>query len=87
MRENPGNNYAIISLVLGIIGLLTGYWFGLGCILGIVGLIFAVISGNNDQAVGLPMSGMCVAGLVMSIIAIINGASCLLCTTCGCFMS
>ena len=80
--DDPGKGMGIASLVLGIVGLCTGSLFGLGCVLGIVGIVLAVISGNKSSAVGLKRNGLAIAGLVCSIIAVVSGAACLICTIC-----
>ena len=79
---NDGKGKAIASLILGILGLLTGSLYGVGCILGIIGVVLAVKSGNESQAAGVPKSGLATAGLVLGIIAIVSGAGCLICTVC-----
>ncbi len=81
--NDPGKVMAIISLILGIIGILTGWAFGIGCILGIVAVILAVISENKSQAAGFPKSGAAIAGLICGIVAILLGAGCLACTLCN----
>ena len=80
--KDPGKVMAIVSLILGILGLLTGWLLGLGCILGIVAIILAIISGNKSQAAGFSQSGLAIIGLVCGIIAIVAGAGCLACTVC-----
>lgn len=71
------NGAAVASLVLGIVGLCTGWLYGLGCILGIVGI---VMSANAKKQNG--PSGMATAGLVLSILAVVFGAVTLACTVC-----
>lgn len=51
--EDPGKGMGIASMVLGIIGLCTGWCWGVGAVLGIVGIVLAVISGNKSKQVGL----------------------------------
>ncbi|MBO4889547.1 MAG: hypothetical protein J5574_01030 [Lachnospiraceae bacterium] len=80
--DNPGKGMAIASLVLGILGVCVGWFYGVGCVLGIIGIVLAVKSGNTDQAAGFPKSGLATAGLVLSIIAVVTGAGCLICTVC-----
>lgn len=70
----------IASMVLGIVGLCTGWCWGLGAVLGIVGIVLAVMSGNKSKQAGLKQNGLAVAGLVCSIIAVVCGAGCLICT-------
>lgn len=78
--EDPGKGLGIASMVIGIIGLCTGWCYGLGTILGIVGIVLAVISGNKSKEVGLKQNGLALAGLICSIIAVVAGAGCLICT-------
>lgn len=75
---------AVASLVLGIIGLVFAFipavgW--VGAILGIVGIILGVL-GRKSQP---EKKGMAIAGLVMSIIAVVLGAimfiACVACTS------
>lgn len=82
-QVNPGKGMAAASLVLGIVGLCTDWLYGVGCILGIIALVLAVVSGNKSAAAGCPKSGLATAGLVLGIIAIVWGAGCLICTVCG----
>ena len=83
--NDPGKVMAIISLVVGILGILTGWAWGLGCILGVVAVILAIVSGNKSQAAGFSKSGLAIAGLICGIVAILGGAGCLACTICsGC---
>jgi len=81
--DDPGKGLAIGSLVLGIIGLLTGWVFGLGCILGIVGVVLAVVANNKNQAAGVARTGLATAGIILGILAIVGGAGCLICTVCS----
>lgn len=80
--SDPGKSMAIASLVLGILGLFTGWLYGVGCIFGIIGVVLAVKAGNASQAAGYPKSGMTTAGLVLGILSIVFGAGCLICTVC-----
>lgn len=82
-ENDPGKGMATASLVLGIIGLCTGWLYGVGCVLGIIAVVLAVSSGNKSQAEGFSRSGLATAGLVCGIIAIVSGAGCLICTVCG----
>lgn len=78
--ENKSNGAAVASLVLGIVGLCTGWLYGLGCILGIIGVVFSSSSRSKNGD-----SGLATAGLVLSILAICFGGATLACTVCaGC---
>lgn len=76
MNQNS-NGAAVASLVLGIVGLCTGWLYGLGCILGIIGIVMASNSKKNTGG-----SGLATAGLVLSILAVVFGAVTLACTVC-----
>lgn len=78
--EDPGRGMGIASMVLGIIGLCTGWCWGVGAVLGIVGIVLAIMSGNKSKQVGLKQNGLAITGLVCSIIAVVCGAGCLICT-------
>ncbi len=80
--QDPGKGMGIASLVLGIVGLCTGNLYGLGCVLGIVGIVLAVMSGNKSSSAGLQRNGLAIAGLVLSILSVVVGAGCLICTIC-----
>ena len=65
-QKNPGQGLGIASMVLGIVSLIIPF---LGTACAIVGLILGVLSKKKSDAVGMP-SGMAVAGIVCSIIAL-----------------
>lgn len=75
--NNNSNGAAVASLVLGIVGICTGWLYGLGCILGIIGLVMASTAKKNNGG-----SGLATAGLVLSILAVVFGAVTLACTVC-----
>lgn len=81
-KDNSNNNShsngaAVGSLVLGIIGICTGWLYGLGCILGIIGIAMSATAKKKNGG-----SGMATAGLVLSILAVVFGAVTLACTVC-----
>ena len=68
--EHKNNGKSVGSLVLGIIGVVVGFfggWAWIGAILGIIGLILGVM-GKKEAP-----SSMATAGIVLSIIAIALG--------------
>ena len=67
---NPNNGMAIASLICGIVGILCCCCCGLGFILGIVGLILAIVSKGKN---GGKMSGLAIAGLICSIVSAVFG--------------
>lgn len=71
--RGPTNSKAIASLVLGIVGCCTVWIYGLGIILGIVGLVLGIIANKEIKASGQAGSGMAVAGIVLGSIAIAAG--------------
>mgnify|MGYP005759250001 CR=1 FL=1 len=76
--EKKSNGAAVASLVLGIIGLCTGWLYGLGCILGIISVVMSAKSKKENGG-----SGVATAGLVLGILAIVFGAVWLACSICG----
>ena len=79
MNQKPSNGAGVAALVLGIVGIVTGWLYGLCCILGIIAVVMAVMSKKN-----VGPNGMATAGLVCGIIAIVFGAVWLVCTVCTC---
>jgi len=80
---------AIASLVLGILGLVGG-WFGsipiIGVILSSCTLIFSIIAtvlGAKARKAGGDSKGMATAGLVLGIIGIVLGAIGFVCGLCA----
>ncbi len=69
-NANPNNGFAIGSLVCGILGILCCCCCGSGSLLGIVGIILAIVSRGKN---GGKMSGLAIAGLVCSIVSIFAG--------------
>lgn len=69
-NEGPGkaNGMQIASLVLGIRGIPACCCYGLGFLLGVVGLILAILGNKKNKG-----SGIGIGGLVCSIIAMIFG--------------
>lgn len=72
MESNNTAN-ATASLVVGIVALVTSWFFSswsfVGIVLGVVGIVLAA-SAFKDCPAGRPGHGMAVAGLVLSILAI-----------------
>jgi hypothetical protein len=60
---------AVASLVLGIIGILTS-WFGLGGILGIIGLVLGLVAIGKARKGKAGGKGVAIAGTVLSGLAI-----------------
>ena len=82
--EDPGKTKGIVALVLGILGFITAWTFGIGAILGVVAIILAIMSFNASQAAGLKKSGVAIFGLILGILAVVSGSGCLICTLCTC---
>lgn len=73
---------AIASLVLGIVGIIFSIFTGwIGIILGLVGIILGAVFMSQAKKTGQP-TGMAVAGLVLSIIAVIIGVLVMACAVC-----
>ena len=78
----PGRNEAIISLVLGIVGLVASLFVNslVGLLVGMAGLYYA----SRSKAMGYD-DGLRLAGFVLSVVAIVLGGlfllACVACTT------
>jgi len=71
-QENPGQTLSIVSLVLGIIGILSAcslIFFYVGIPLGIAGLVCGII-GRNKTPQGMK-AGLAVAGIIVGAVAIV----------------
>lgn len=64
-----GIGFAIVSLVCGFLGLASCWFFGIGTVFGIIGVVFFIIASAQGSR-----SRMKNAGLVLSIISIVIGA-------------
>lgn len=90
MQQNNGKGMSIAALVLGIIACAFFWWPYVNIvtlILGVVGLILAIMGSKNAKAAGAP-TGLATAGLVLSVIGVVLSAigffSCTLCLICAC---
>ncbi len=89
--QGTGKGFSIAALVLGIVGVVFG-WFGvfgfIALAASIVGIILAVIGRKRSiAALGKP-SGMATAGLVLSIIGTcFAGIAVIACTACAACIS
>lgn len=68
-QKNPGSTMAVVSLVLGIVGIVLCCIPVLGLIIGVVGLIFAILAKKKNGN----KSGVRTGGLICSIIATVIG--------------
>lgn len=66
-NNNQNNTLSIVSLVLGILSILTCCCGGLGVLLGVAGIVCAVLANKQGKC------GMATGGLVCSIIGTIFG--------------
>ena len=83
-EQKSSNTKAVISLILGIAGLVLCCCLGApSVILGIIGVILAILSKNDNQG---QMDGMAIAGLVLSILAFVVGLASL-CFYIYCFVT
>ena len=64
--ENPGKGCGIASLILGILGVLPPFHF----LAGLVGLILGIVGSSKSKKAG-KSGGVSVAGIVLSVIALI----------------
>ena len=84
-QSPPGKGLATASLVLGIVAVALwffGYTSLISVILGIIGIVLAVMSKKQGFDAGIRT-----AGLILSIIAVVGGAiffiACVACTACA----
>lgn len=68
-ERSIGIGFAIVSLVCGFLGLASCWFFGIGTVFGIIGVVFFIIASAQGSR-----SRMKNAGLVLSIISIVIGA-------------
>ncbi|MGI9579056.1 MAG: DUF4190 domain-containing protein [Microthrixaceae bacterium] len=69
----PSNTMAIISLVLGIVGLLTFWACGGGALLGIGAVVLGIIGMNKSKEMGGNGRGLAIGGIATGALAIIAG--------------
>ncbi len=86
-QNGSSNGFSIAGLVLGIVACVF-FWFSfintIALILGIVGIILAIMGSKKAKATGGP-TGIATAGLVLSIIGtVLAGIGFLTCTVCIC---
>lgn len=67
---NPNNGMAIGSLICGIVGILLCCCCGVGAIVGAVGIVLSVLSRKQNDG---KFSGLAMAGLICSIVAVVFG--------------
>lgn len=70
-QANPNNGFAIASLICGIAGILLCCCYGAGAVVGIVGIVLAVMSKKQNAG---KLSGLAIAGLVCGIIGVVFSA-------------
>jgi len=70
---NKGRGFAIAALVTGLLAIMSMFWIAPGIILGILGIIFALISKKQGYAGGMGAAGlgMSVVGLALSVIFLV----------------
>lgn len=64
------NGLAITSMVLGILGILLFWFFGLGVLLGILAVIFGFIARGQIAREGQGGRGMALAGIITGFVAV-----------------
>jgi len=70
----PGRGLAIAALVLGILSVMNSWWGG-GIVVGIIGLVLAIVARRKGFS-----GGIGTAGLVLSIIGVVaNGLVLIIC--------
>lgn len=68
-ENNQGKVFAIISLVGGVLGVLTACCYGFGAIPGLAGVICGIISRKKEEG----LKGMAIAGIICGAVAIVVG--------------
>lgn len=74
---DPGAGNATASLVLGIVGVFTFWFFG---VIPLLAFIFSMQSRTRSRAAGLNWSGKAIAGFVLGIVGLLAAAPVLLAT-------
>lgn len=69
-EAKQNNGLAIASLVCGIISIVLCCCCGLGVLLGIAGIVLAILSKKNS---GGKLSGLAIAGLICGIVGVVFG--------------
>lgn len=64
------NGLAIASMVLGILGILLFWFFGLGVLLGILAVVFGFIARGQIAREGHGGRGMALAGIITGFVAV-----------------
>ncbi|WP_432488224.1 DUF4190 domain-containing protein [Kineococcus sp. SYSU DK018] len=70
----PRNGAGLASLILGIVGLLLCWLFGIGLLPGLIGLVLGVVGLRRAKRGEATNKGVAVAGIVTSVLAVIAGA-------------
>ena len=82
-QDNPGKGMSIAGMVLGIVGLVFALFLPyVGIVVAIVGLILSILGMKKSKEAGFP-SGMAMAGLICSCIAIGLNIICLIIVICA----
>ena len=82
-QNNPGRGMSIAGMVLGIIGLVFALFLPyVGIFVAIVGLILSILGRKKSKDAGFP-SGMALAGIICSCIAIGLNIICLIIVVCA----
>ncbi|MDO4918615.1 DUF4190 domain-containing protein, partial [Kocuria sp.] len=69
----PGKGLAIASLVLGIVGILSFWFLGLGGLLGLVGLVLGIIGLVKIRRSKRDSPALAIVGIVLSSLALLGG--------------
>ncbi|MBQ1192928.1 MAG: hypothetical protein IIX45_02275 [Lachnospiraceae bacterium] len=69
-NEEPQSGFAVASLIIGIIAIIGSLIYGLGAILGVAAIVFAIISRSFTRD---RLTSVAIGGLVCGVVAIILG--------------
>ena len=69
----PGKGLGIASLVLGIVGMVTFWFFGLGAVFGLVGLVLGIVGLVKIRRSRRDSPALAIVGIVLSALALIGG--------------
>ncbi|WP_327234247.1 DUF4190 domain-containing protein [Streptomyces sp. NBC_01317] len=73
-QQAPSNGMGVTALVLGIVGLVVGCFWGVGILLGVLALIFGIIGRRKARRGEATNGGVALAGVILGAVATVLGA-------------